>query len=144
MSYLTFVCGRFHGEFANPRGASLRPGAFGAIQQSCSASPADREKGKNGRVPPGKNPLFSLSSNLFRRFVLLACDSIRRLAKPSLSDLATPIRQVIQIEMLGKLSSRSSISLSLYVVRWINSLRKKSRGSLTELYSYDFRSTNIC
>jgi len=23
MSYLTSVCGRFHGEFANPRGASL-------------------------------------------------------------------------------------------------------------------------
>lgn len=65
MSYLTSVCGRFHGEFANPRGAPFPVQTFGAIQQSCSIFSRTVRKKKVGwsGLAPNKNPLFSLPSN---------------------------------------------------------------------------------
>jgi len=76
-----------------------------------------------------ESTIFPIVESFDDSCYILACDSIRRRAKPSLSNSATPVRQVIQIELLRKFSLCSSISLSLYLPNELIR-REKNQGSV--------------
>jgi len=141
MSYLTPVCGRFHGKFANPRGVSRSPPVsrrsrnsprFSSLVQSL---PREREKSGTG-LRWRRRIHYFLRRRISRRFVLLARDSHPSTRKAGLIRLAPSlplpppvflIRQVIQIKLLRKLLLYSSARLrrnefarlSGQILRWI-------------------------
>jgi len=127
MSYLTPVCGRFHGKFANPRGVSRFPGLasvekFTAIQQSCSISSPGAWERRDEAALGTKNSLFSPPSNLPTIRVIRARFPSIDAQSRAYPTRASPIsllftfdnRRVIQIKLLRKLLLYSSVLLSFY------------------------------
>lgn len=140
MSYLTSVCWRFHGEFANPRGVLHYPARRSRHSPRDSAvlfnllrswERRGRQEGwgRGAGVVPERRIHYFPCRRISRRFVLLARDSIHRRAKPGLSDSRLlpsppPIRQVIQIKLLRKLLLYSSVRLSPLLSRQRRSVHR--------------------
>lgn len=116
MSYLTSVCRRFHGEFANPRRSSLlaprsslRARASGHSARFSSLVQSSPGRGKEEAWGAVESTIFPSLVRIFRLFVFYpACDSIDfgTRAEPGLSDSAPTVLTIIQIKSLSKPSLR--------------------------------------